>query len=81
MSITLFVSDLSLLLTFLIQQIHYLLHAFYVDRVVHCRRCVPRAIPRIKGWIAELLKVREENEIKEDDFDLGQRMNWVVRKC
>ncbi|KAG6401026.1 hypothetical protein SASPL_137871 [Salvia splendens] len=46
--------------------------SFYVDRVVHCRRCVARAIPRIKGWTTELLKEREEVEMKEADFGLGR---------
>ncbi|XP_042037748.1 uncharacterized protein LOC121783670 [Salvia splendens] len=46
--------------------------SFYVDRVVHRRRCVARAIPRIKGWTAELLKEREEDEMKEADFGLGR---------
>ena len=31
-----------------------------------------RVIPRIKSWTAELLKEREEEEMKEDDFRLGR---------
>ncbi|KAG6426945.1 hypothetical protein SASPL_111184 [Salvia splendens] len=46
--------------------------AFYVDRVVHRRRCVQRAIPRVKGWTAELLKEREDEELKEVDFGRGR---------
>ncbi|KAG6435615.1 hypothetical protein SASPL_100489 [Salvia splendens] len=46
--------------------------ALYVDRVVHRSRCVPRAIPRIKDWTAKLLKERDEEEMKEDDFGLGR---------
>ncbi|KAL1562479.1 hypothetical protein AAHA92_05054 [Salvia divinorum] len=45
--------------------------AFYVDRVVHCRRRVPRAIPRIKGWTSTILSMREGNEMKEMDFGFG----------
>ncbi|KAL1534039.1 hypothetical protein AAHA92_31443 [Salvia divinorum] len=50
---------------------HSFLVAFYVDRVVHCRRRVPRAIPRIKGWTSTILSMREGNEMKEMDFGLG----------
>ncbi|XP_042033773.1 uncharacterized protein LOC121780291 [Salvia splendens] len=46
--------------------------AFYVDRVVHRRRCVPLAIHRIKDWTSERLKEREEEEMEEDDFGLGR---------
>ncbi|KAG6416106.1 hypothetical protein SASPL_123530 [Salvia splendens] len=48
------------------------LNAFYVDRVVHRRRCVQRAIPRVKGWTVELLKEREDEELKEVDFGRGR---------
>ena len=44
----------------------------YVDRVVHSKRRVHRAIPRMKGWTDLLLKKREENEGQERDFGLGR---------
>ena len=53
---------------------------------MHYQGCVPRDIPKIKGWTATLLKQHEDNESKEKDFNLAMlqdsmsRMKWAMER-
>nr|GMC92168.1 uncharacterized protein LOC109168900 [Ipomoea batatas] len=44
---------------------------FYVDRVMHLARSIPRLIPTFRGWSFELLEQRELSEIRLGGFGLG----------
>lgn len=45
--------------------------AFYVDRVVHCTRDVPRRFPIVRGWDSDKLRNRQRNEINSGGFGNG----------
>lgn len=42
-----------------------------MDRVVHCKRTVVRQYPTWMGWTDELLKKRQEEELKTGKFGMG----------
>nr|GMC92169.1 uncharacterized protein LOC109168900 [Ipomoea batatas] len=44
---------------------------FYVDRVMHLARSIPRLIPTFRGWSFELLEQRELSEIRLGGFGIG----------
>nr|GMD98039.1 uncharacterized protein LOC109193148 isoform X1 [Ipomoea batatas] len=44
---------------------------FYVDRVMHLGRPIPRLVPSFRGWTKELLLERELSEIRIGGFGMG----------
>nr|GME03144.1 uncharacterized protein LOC109189836 [Ipomoea batatas] len=44
---------------------------FYVDRVMHLGRPIPRLVPSFRGWTKELLLERELSEIQTGGFGMG----------
>nr|GMC92251.1 uncharacterized protein LOC109193148 isoform X2 [Ipomoea batatas] len=44
---------------------------FYVDRVMHLGRPIPRLVPSFRGWTKELLLERELSEIRTGGFGMG----------
>lgn len=47
------------------------LTVFYVDRVAHLAREIPRTVPSVCGWTTKLLNEREFSEIRAGGFGRG----------
>nr|GMC88985.1 uncharacterized protein LOC109168900 [Ipomoea batatas] len=51
--------------------LYFRLQLFYVDRVIHFARPIPRLFPAFRGWSKELLNQREFSEIRFGGFGRG----------
>ncbi|KAH6761356.1 hypothetical protein C2S51_018305 [Perilla frutescens var. frutescens] len=54
------------------------LTAFYVDRVVLCRRTVSRTFPIVKNWTYLLMKKRENEELRVGSFGWGYPEESII---